>query len=71
MKAIIYLEGGGNSRELHVRCREGFRKLLESSGFTGIMPRLVACGGRNSVFDDFKRAHFNNKDKYVAMLMAS
>ena len=29
MKKVIYLEGGGDSKELHTRCREGFRKLLE------------------------------------------
>ena len=42
--SVIYLEGGGESKELHSRCREGFRKLLEKNGFKGNMPRLVACG---------------------------
>jgi hypothetical protein len=50
----MYLEGGGDSKELHVRCREGFRKLLERSGFTGRLPRLVACGSCNAAFEDFK-----------------
>lgn len=57
MSARIYLEGGGNSKEGKVRCREGFRKLFEKCGFTGRMPALVACGPRNDAYDDFKTAH--------------
>lgn len=59
MSAYIYIEGGGvgdQSKDLDIRCREGFRKLLENCGFGGRMPRLVACGGRDSAFDFFKTA---------------
>ncbi|MHB9130363.1 MAG: DUF4276 family protein [Armatimonadota bacterium] len=56
MKVKLYVEGGGDSKELHVRCREGFRKLLEKAGFSGRMPSITACGGRGSAFDDFKQA---------------
>ena len=71
-KTTIYIEGGGDSKELHTRCRKGFRKLLENCGFTGYMPRLVACGGRDSAFDDFKIAHANKSNSdYVAMLIDS
>jgi hypothetical protein len=71
-KTTIYIEGGGDSKELHTRCRKGFRKLLENCGFTGYMPRLVACGGRDSAFGDFKIAHANKSDSdYVAMLIDS
>ncbi|MFZ2653743.1 MAG: DUF4276 family protein [Victivallales bacterium] len=72
MNSTIYLEGGGDSKELHVRCREGFRKLLEKCGFVGRMPRLSACGGRNEVFDDFKRALSKNRNNaYIAMWIDS
>ncbi len=57
MSAEIYLEGGGDSREGRIRCREGFRKLLEKCGFSGRMPGLVACGSRESAYADFTRAH--------------
>ena len=30
--ARIYLEGGGDSKDGKVRCREGFRKLLKKCG---------------------------------------
>ncbi len=71
MSAHFYIEGG-ESKEDQIRCREGFRKLLEKSGFTGKMPRLSACGGRESAFDDFKTAHARRKpDDFIAMLIDS
>jgi Domain of unknown function (DUF4276) len=72
VSAILYLEGGGGSKDLHVRCREGFRRLLEQCGFQGRMPRLSACGGRASAFDDFKTAHANKgAGDYVALWIDS
>ena len=56
MSATIYLEGGGDSRDLQIRCREGFRKLLERCDYAGRLPKLVACGGRGAAFDAFKTA---------------
>lgn len=73
MSAHLYIEGG-ESKEDQIRCREGFRKLLEKLGFAASkkMPRLSACGGRNSAFDDFKIAHAQGKQgHYVAMLVDS
>lgn len=75
MVKTIYIEGGAagaDSKELQARCREGFRKLLEKCGYTGRMPRLVACGGRNTVFTDFKSAHrTSSTGDYIAMLIDS
>ena len=72
MSAFIYIEVGGDSKELHSRCREGFRRLLESCGFSGRMPRLVACGGRSQTFGDFKVAHSSaGSSSFVAMLLDS
>lgn len=72
MKTVIYLEGGGDSKELHTRCREGFRKLLEKCGYKGSMPRLTACGGRESTFADFRVAHESRApEDYVAMMIDS
>lgn len=52
----IYVEVGGDSKELHSRCRKGFSKLIEKSGFKGRMPSIVACGGRANAYDMFKKA---------------
>ncbi len=46
VKVKIYVEGGGDSKEQHVRCREGFRKLIEKSGFIKRSPAVVACGAK-------------------------
>ena len=71
MSAHLYIEGG-ESKEDQIRCREGFRKLLEKAGFSGRLPRLSACGGRGSAFDDFKTAHTRRKvGDYIAMLVDS
>ena len=51
VSSTIYLEGGGDSRDLLIRCQKGFRKLLERCGYAGRMPKLVACGGRGAAFD--------------------
>lgn len=73
MSAHLYIEGG-ESKEDQIRCREGFRKLIGKLGFAAgkKMPRLSACGGRNSAFDDFKTAYRHSKDgDYIAMLVDS
>lgn len=72
MNAVIYLEGGGDSKDLHIRCREGFRRLFEKCGLSGRMPRLFACGGRAAAYDDFKTGHENSPPTdYVALLVDS
>lgn len=69
--ARIYIEGGGDAKDLQVRCREAFRKLLERAGFAGRMPRRRACGGRQSTFEDFCTAHGDSDGEYIALLVDS
>jgi hypothetical protein len=75
VSATIYLEGGASgpdSKDLQIRCREGFRKLLEKCDYKGRMPHLVACGSRDSAFDDFKIALAEKRaSDYVAMWIDS
>ena len=74
MSAYIYIEGGAkgpDSKEVTLRCQEAFHKLLDKMGFKGRKPRLKACGGRQSVFDDFCTAHASRKADYVAMWIDS
>jgi hypothetical protein len=73
VSAHIYIEGA-ESKEDQIRCREGFRRLLEKMGFAAQkrMPRLSACGGRDSAFDDFKTAlAVAPAGHFVAMLIDS
>lgn len=72
MSAHLYLEGGGNSKEEKIRCREAFASLLKSRGFSGRMPRLTACGGRGAAFDDFQTAHaIARSGHFVGLLIDS
>lgn len=75
MRAKLFIEGaatGSDSKEPQIRCREGFRRLLEKCGFVGRMPGLKACGGRDGAFGDFKIAQRNHAaGDYVAMLIDS
>ena len=52
----IYVEGGGNSKELKTACRKGFRKFIERAGLVMNMPKIVACGGRGNAYQSFKKA---------------
>ena len=69
--AKIFAEGGGDSKELISRCREGFHKLLENSGFAGRQPRIIPCGSRDNAYDNFKTAYEQGKTTYVALLVDS
>lgn len=72
MRSTIYLEGGGDSRDLQIRCREGFRRLLERCSYAGRLPKLVACGGRGAAFDAFKTALASaREDDFVGLWIDS
>jgi hypothetical protein len=49
----LYVEGGGDSKQLRTACRQGFAEFLVKVGLKGHMPRIVACGGRRQAYDDF------------------
>ena len=53
----LCVEGGGDSKILRTACREGFRTFIEKAGLAGMMPRIVACGGRDNAYNDFVVAH--------------
>ncbi len=74
MNASIYIEGGAsgpNSKYLNTKCQEAFHKLLDKMGFTGRKPHLVACGGRQNVFDRFCTKMKTTSAEYVAMWIDS
>jgi len=74
VNAYIFIEGGAqgdNSKLLKIQCREAFHKLLERMDYGKRMPRLVACGGRQEVYDRFCNEHSSHKKGYVAMWIDS
>jgi hypothetical protein len=74
VSAYIYIEGGAkgeDSKIQKIRCQEAFHKLLDAMGFKGRKPRLVACGGRQAVYDRFLIERSSNTGSYVAMWIDS
>lgn len=63
----LYVEGGGDSKYLHDKCRWGFRKFLENAGLRDNMPRIVASGGRGSAYGDYCAA-LQNKEKTILLV---
>ena len=56
MSIKIYVEGGGDSKDLKRRCRRGFAQFIEKAGLQGRMPRIVACGSRQNAYESFRLA---------------
>ena len=58
MSATIYVEGGGNYKDLKISCRQGFRKFFEKAGLADSrrMPTIVPCGGRQNAYNRFRGA---------------
>jgi len=68
----IYVEGGGDRKDLKTKCRQGFSEFLRKAGLEGRMPRIVASGGRQSAYDDFCTAiRMAGEDVFVALLVDS
>jgi len=65
----LYVEGGGDSKALKTKCREGFRSFLEKTGFAGRMPRVIACGGRSKAFDMFCHALASSTEEAFIVLL--
>lgn len=53
---MIYVEGGGAGKSLRGQLRQGFSQFFERAGLKDMMPRLVACGGRDGAYKRFGHA---------------
>jgi len=74
VNAFVYVEGGpsgADSKEGTIRCREGFHKLLDRSGFTGRKPRIVTLGGRERFMIGFVTSIRRRLEANVAMWIDS
>lgn len=58
----VFVEGGGDAKDLKDRCREGFTAFISKAGLKKRMPRVVVCGSRNDAFDDFCRSLANGEN---------
>ncbi len=72
VKVTIYLEGGGDRKDLRTACRKGFSDFFRKLGFDGSMPSFVACGPRNQAFKRFCIAtKALTPNQYVILLVDS
>jgi len=68
----LYVEGGGDRKPLRTECRQAFREFLQKAGLAGRLPRIFASGGRQQVYDDFRRALGASRgDDFVVLLVDS
>jgi Domain of unknown function (DUF4276) len=49
----IYIEGGGDGKDLDIRFREAWSKFFKAAGLQGQMPRPVRGKGRKNTYDLF------------------
>lgn len=72
MKVKIYVEGGGDGKALRTKCRMGFRIFFEKAGLARRMPKIIACGGRETAFDKFRTAfEMKETDEFIVLLVDS
>jgi Domain of unknown function (DUF4276) len=71
-KLVLYVEGGGDSKQLLSMCREGFRAFFEKLGFETRLLKIVACGPRQSAYENFRLAHETSKPTdFIGLLVDS
>ena len=72
MKIEIYVEGGGPTRILRQKCRQGFSEFFRKAGMEGRMPKVIASGSRQNVFKDFRTAlRTAGKGDFIVLLVDS
>lgn len=72
MSVKVYVEGGGDGRDLKVRCRQGFSTFFRKASLAGRMPRIIACGARDKTYRDFRTALAHAADNdFIVLLVDS
>jgi hypothetical protein len=69
----IYVEGGGEGKESKAQVRRGFAKFLQEvvtqARAKRIRWQIVACGSRNSTFNDFQTGQRTHPDAFNLLLV--
>ena len=71
MNVKVYVEGGGDRRELRAKCRQGFSTFFRKAGLDGRMPTVVACGSRHQAYDKFCSAIAHQPEDFNILLVDS
>ena len=71
-RITVYVEGGGNGRELRAKCRKGFQSFFGNAGLAGRLPKVVAGGARSTAYSKFTSAWRRAKsDEFSVLLVDS
>jgi uncharacterized protein DUF4276 len=65
----IYVEGGGEWAYTKTACRAAFHEFFRKFVPEGRQPKVIASGGRENAFSDFKQAVLQNPDQLVLLLV--
>ena len=68
VRATLYIEGGGEGRELGARFREGWNAFFKKADLAS-KTKIVRGGGRDKTFDLFVTAIENNRPNVVPILL--
>lgn len=72
MNVRVYVEGGGDSREMKAKCRRGFSYFFRKTDLAGQMPRVISCGSRQRTYDRFCTTVAQAKeDTFIILLVDS
>lgn len=71
MSTTIYVEGGGSSKDLRIRCRMGFHGFLDKVVPPGRRPKIVAMGTRRAAYDALCTARAARSDGSYVLLVDS
>ena len=66
--ATLYIEGGGEGKDLRARFREGWKKFFDSAGVGG-RTKIVRGAGRRQTFDRFATAVSDSSPGMIPFLL--
>ena len=71
MRTSVYVEGGGDAKALRTECRRAFSEFFRKAGLTDRLPKVVACGGRERAFENFRYACDGKRGSVPVLLVDS
>jgi hypothetical protein len=68
-KVYLIVEGGGDTADQHARLQAAIKHILTKAGFSGKLPRIIAGGGRDQAYQEFRKALTHRSQADVAILL--
>ena len=66
----LFVEGGGDVRDLQAACRRGFTDFITKAGIAR-RPRVIACGNRRNAFEQFCKAAREGEPAMLSAIAAA